>query len=525
MYLFNHKEKSLITLLLISVLLRSLLAGWIELGNDEAYYWTFALFPDWSHYDHPAMVGWVIQAFSLNLLFDSEFFLRLSSVLFMTINTLVMYKMGKEIKDESTGLTAALLYTASLYAFAVTGIFILPDTPMSLFGLLAFWMFLRYLKWNKNGDLVLAGLLAGLCMLSKYSGVFLWVGFFLYILCCDRRQFKNPFLYLALLFSALCCLPILIWNLQNDFVSFRFQGSRAGLFGTITSGYLLKEIGGEFLYNNPVNYLIALVAVIAAFRHRLSIDRSLQRLILFTALPMIGTFLLISLTQPTLPHWSAPAFNLLILLSAVWLQSSKKTRRKGFVTASLVTLALILLVGIAEIKTGFIPLDHHTETAMIGKDDISLDLYGWRQAGEKFKAFRAEQIAKGEMKEDDAIIGHHWFPTASIDYYIARPLNLNVLGYGPLEGIHKYHWTNDKRGGFTKGADYWYLADSHYFIDPEKVYVDVNFKEIKLAGILPIERQGKIVRNIFVYECKSLVYGPDSIKQANNNSTNKQLNK
>ena len=27
-----------------------------ELGNDEVYYYTYALQPDWNHFDHPPMV-------------------------------------------------------------------------------------------------------------------------------------------------------------------------------------------------------------------------------------------------------------------------------------------------------------------------------------------------------------------------------------------------------------------------------------------------------------------------------------
>ena len=139
-------NKILIWLLAISAVLRGILAAWMEFGNDEVYYWTYALYPDWSHFDHPPMVGWVIQLFSLNLLFDSEFFIRLASVVFMTANTYIIYRIGKDIKDARTGLYAALLYTASIYAFVITGIFIMPDTPLMLFWLLAIWMAVKYLK-------------------------------------------------------------------------------------------------------------------------------------------------------------------------------------------------------------------------------------------------------------------------------------------------------------------------------------------------------------------------------------------
>ena len=492
-----------------SAVIRGLLAGWIELGTDEAYYWTFAKYPDWSHFDHPGMVGWVIQLFTLNLLFDSEFFMRLASVIFMTINTWIMYRIGRELKDEATGLWAALLYTASIYAFVITGIFILPDTPLNLFWLLSFWMFVRYLKQHQNRHLLLAGLLVGLGILSKYTGAFLWIGLLLYILCFDRKQFRNPYLYLSLLITALCCLPILIWNIQNNFISFRFHGDRVGLLGPLALGSFGTELAGEFCYNNPVNVIVSIIVVIAAFRKKLSIDINIQRLILLIALPMIGLFLLFSLTRPTLPHWSGPAYVLLIPLSAIWLSSIETRKARNIVIAALSLLLLTLTLGTAEIKTGFIPLDHHTEPTKLGRNDITLDLYGWRQAGEKFAEIQAQEVARGVMHADDPIIGNKWFPTASFQYYAARPLGINVLGYGPLKDIHKYRWINEKVGGFEKGKNYWYLADSHFFLDPEEIYKYTNFLKIIYIATIPIQRNGKVVRNVYVYECRYLVYIPE----------------
>ena len=164
----KKKLSPIAILLAVSALIRLLLAGWLELGNDEVYYWTYAKFPDWSHFDHPGMVGWVIQLFSLNLLCDSEFFLRLPAVVFMTLNTWMVYRIGKELHDEALGLRAALLYTASIYAFVITGIFILPDAPQNLFWLLGFWGFVRYLRKGSNKALILAGLTVG--STTKWKG-------------------------------------------------------------------------------------------------------------------------------------------------------------------------------------------------------------------------------------------------------------------------------------------------------------------------------------------------------------------
>ena len=122
----NKIDKYITWLLIISALVRGFLAAFVEFGNDEVYYWTYVMYPDWSHFDHPGMVGWVMQLFSLNLLFHSEFALRLSSIIFMTIDTYIIYRLGCVVKNKLAGFYATLLYTASLYCFVITGVFILP---------------------------------------------------------------------------------------------------------------------------------------------------------------------------------------------------------------------------------------------------------------------------------------------------------------------------------------------------------------------------------------------------------------
>ena len=510
-------NKILIWLLAISAIVRGILAAWMEFGNDEVYYWAYALYPDWSHFDHPPMVGWIIQLFSLNLLFDSEFFIRLASVVFMTANTYFIFRIGKEIKDAQVGLYAALLYTASIYAFVITGIFIMPDTPLMLFWLLAVWMAIIYFKrlhTQKHADsyIVLFGTFAGLAMLSKYSGAFLWVGLMLYILVFDRKPLKTWAFYCALLISINLVLPILRWNLQYDFISFSFHGARVGgnklnfsTFGT--------EIAGEFFYNNPVNFVLAIIAVVAAFKRKINIEKPAQHLILYTSLPLILVFLFFSLTRPTLPHWNAPAYVLLTLLSAVYLRDKQSETEKlpKSIIAALSVLVITLVIGVAEIKTGFIPLDKHTDPEQLGRDDFTLDMYGWRQFGKKFADFREQKIAEGVMKPEDGIVANQWFPLANLDYYVARPLGMRVMGLGWPEFLHKYLWINDERGGFHVGEDYWFLSDSRYMKDPKETY-RWYFKEIELVGVIPIERSGKTVKNFFVYTCKDLLQQPPTLQ-------------
>ena len=207
-------------LILVSAIIRAVVAGFIELGNDEVYYWTYAMFPDLSHFDHPPMVGFIIQLFSLDLLLDSEFFIRLGAVLFGSINTWLIYRLGRKIFNDITGYYAAWLFTSSIYFSVIAGLFILPDTPQILFWLLALNIIFPVLinkEITKKEKLYLmyAGIVIGLGMLSKYTTVFIWLGLVSYILIYDRRWLKVKELYFSVLLSILIFLPVVFWNIDD----------------------------------------------------------------------------------------------------------------------------------------------------------------------------------------------------------------------------------------------------------------------------------------------------------------------
>ncbi len=513
----NKIDKYIAWLLIISALVRGFLAAFIEFGNDEVYYWTYAMYPDWSHFDHPGMVGWLMQIFSLNLLFSSEFALRLSSIIFMTVDTYIIYRLGCLVKNKLAGFYAALFYTASLYCFIITGVFIMPDTPLMLFTLLAIYCFLLSFRAERSGveesgkHYVLGGLFAGLALLSKYSAGFIWIGVGLYILLFDRKQLKNKYLYLSVLISAVCLLPILIWNMQNDFISFTFHGDRVSLFGQLQPLDFLKEILGELGYNNPINYILIIIALVAWWRGKKYLDETSGRLLLLFALPFIGLFWFFSLTRPILPHWSAPAFSLLLLFPASYFAEKQsvtdgKIKLPKPIIATVSLLAIVLVFGATEIKTGIIPLrfgERANSVRYYGESDFTTTIYGWRQIKDDFQMIREQKIAEGEMKETDGMVGLQWFPMANFDYYVANPLNINMYGLESIDKIHKYAWINEYRGGLQKGNDYWFLDESSDYYAPER-YLDYRFNEIVPCDTITVERCGKPAKYVFVYMCKGL---------------------
>jgi len=506
-------QRAMIILVLLSLFIRAFLAAFLEFGNDEVYYWTYALYPDLSHFDHPPMVGFLIQITTLDLLLSSEFFIRLGAVLLGTLNVWLVYLIGKHIRDSLTGFYAALLYTGSIYAFIIAGTFILPDTPQLSFWLLSIYLMIRSIAGPvskvSKGYLLFAGLSVGFALLSKYTSAFLLAAAFVYVLLYNRQWLKTKELYLSALMALLIFSPVIVWNMNNDFISFTFQSDRVGIFDAgFRSDFFFTELGGQMLYNNPVNFFIAVIALVAFFRKKKFIDRNTGRLLLLTSLPLIFLFLFFSLFRHTLPHWTGPAWTTLIFLSAAFLREIgiRKNKEKlfpGFTLVSLSVLFIVFILGFLQIRGGMLYSDKGDRPENLGEKDISLDMYGWRQLSKEFEYIVSQEAETGNIDPNSPVISHRWFPAANIDYYLAAPLGIKVLGLGSLEALHKYAEITENRGGFETGMDAWYVTVSRDYKDPEEIYGSY-FDEISLAYTIPIYRNGKHVMNGFVFYLKDM---------------------
>jgi hypothetical protein len=501
-------RKTLWILILLSVAVRAFLAGFIELGNDEVYYWTYAKFPDLSHFDHPPMVGWVIQLFTLNLHFDSEFFIRLAAIVFGTINTYMIFLIGKTLKDPLTGLYAAFLFTASFYCFIISGTFIMPDTPQMLFWLLSLWLLLnslpdRALSKTSRLFLLAAGFTIGLALLSKYHSVFLIAGAFLYILFFNRSWFRTRELYIAFFTAILLFTPVILWNRQNHFISFTFHENRINTFlSGIRWDYLGTEILGQAFYNNPVNFIIIIIAFIALIRGKKFLDREVLWFVLFMSIPLELVFLSFSIFNSTFPHWTGPAYLGFILIAASFLGEKNEQKSPAPLIPWPIRIAILLTIllvslGVGQIKYGWIGFDR------LKTGDFSTQLYGWRELGAKFSPIAERDRKSGALPAGAPIITYRWFPAANLDYYVARPVNKKVYALGTLTRIHKYYWIDRERGNIPKGSAVYYLAFSDDFQYPSDLYGKL-FDTIFPPDTIPIYRGKELIRKVYVYRLYGL---------------------
>lgn len=503
-------KKILYVLISVSALIRIIAAVLTELGNDEVYYWTYALFPSLSYFDHPPMVGYLIRLTTFNLSLNYEVFVRLGSIIIGSANLYIIYKIGEKIKNPLTGLYAAFLYTSSIYGFVITGIFILPDTPQVLFWLLSLSLLISSI--TKNPDtftrkkMLLAGITIGLAMLSKYHSVFLWFGAGLYILFYNRLWLKSKEFYIAVITSFIIFIPVLVWNSQNDFISFTFQSGRVSIFSTsFNINTFFQEFFGQVFYNNPVNYIIIIIALIMIIRGKVETEQSYKRFLLLTGLPIIIIFLFFSLTRSTFPHWSAPGYFSLILLASIYL-SGKPNPPLIPVSIKIALSVTLLIVSLAvlQLNIGLINLSKQENNTpeKLGRNDVTLEMYGWKQIGKEFRQIYKNNYVLGTMPADAPVIAHKWYDAAHIEYYAAYPLRLRVLAFNDLTDIRNYHWLNKKRRPLQIGDNMYYITATKDFKSPE-IYKEY-FDKIETPDTIKVFRGNDIVEYAYVYKMLGL---------------------
>jgi len=493
--------KKVLWLIFYLSIFRGFLACTLELGNDEAYYWLYSQDLKWNYFDHPPMVAVLIRIFTGNLaLQDYAGFLRLGSIVSCALSTWFLFKAVSVVHTSRAGWFAAILYNASFYSGLTAGLFVMPDSPQMVFWTLSMWMIAKILreegKWK---HWFILGIAAGLCIMSKVHAGFIWIGFGLFILFKRRDLLKMPQLYVAALLSALIASPILIWNLEHDFVTYRFHSSRVTVDNSVEVKGAAREFVSQLIFNNPLNVALIAAGLIGLYQRTLARFEALS-LFNWIGLPLAVVLLFVSFFKDTtLPHWSGPAYVTLLPLAAVNL--SLVNKHSIFPQRLKWSLGLFIVVltawwGIVH----FYPGTYGAKIpATFGRGDISLDTYGWKKASKEFKKIYDEDVAKGMMPANSALATTYWWG-AHVEYYMSRPYNIQMLGIGNIIELREYWWMNQlrKQNSYPQFAYCIMPSDESYDL-PEQFY-----NEIELAKVIEVMRNGRPAHYFRVYRLKGL---------------------
>jgi 4-amino-4-deoxy-L-arabinose transferase-like glycosyltransferase len=220
--------------------LRIAYASLIDLRTDEAYYWTWSKEHVLSFLDHPPMIAWFIR-FGTAIFGDTNLGVRFGGIVAMAITQLLLADIVRRVTHDIRAIVLAVLMPEAALYYGLLMSKVAPDVALIPFSVAMIWSLVRLAEGNDQRWWLAAGVFGGLSLLSKFTVVLMLPAIAAFMLVPDwrLRQLRSPYPWLAALIALLVFSPVLIWNYQHDWASFRFQAVRA----TAVHEFSLRTVG------------------------------------------------------------------------------------------------------------------------------------------------------------------------------------------------------------------------------------------------------------------------------------------
>jgi 4-amino-4-deoxy-L-arabinose transferase-like glycosyltransferase len=232
-----------IALVAAMTIMRGLYAGFTDLRTDEAYYWTWSKENVLSFLDHPPMVAWFIR-FGTAIFGDTNFGVRFAGLVSMLATQgLLADIVWRVTRNVRAVVIAVLMMEASLY-YGLLMSKVSPDIALVPFVAAMAWALVRLAESHDARWWLATGAFGGLALLSKFTAGLLMPAVLAFTLvpAWRGRWLRSPYPYAGAMIALILFMPVLIWNMQHDWASFRFQAVRA----TASHVWSLRTFG-EFI--------------------------------------------------------------------------------------------------------------------------------------------------------------------------------------------------------------------------------------------------------------------------------------
>ncbi|MBE9223359.1 glycosyltransferase family 39 protein [Cyanobacterium stanieri LEGE 03274] len=506
-------------ILIIGLIIRAVIAFFLNPGYDEAYYYLYTKNLDWSYFDHPPLVAITTGIGIWITGIVNQFTIRIGSLILHTGSLYLLYLTGKKMYNQWAGLFALIIASLIPIFQIAFGILTLPDAP-----LIFFWTLTLYVaseeffdfdwQYKPSYRVAIIGVLVGLACLSKYHGFVLGLGLVAFCLSSKpyRRIFFSPWLWLSLGLFLLTLFPLWYWNWQNGWVSFGFQ-----LSGRFDSGegmevnflnlilFFLAGVGYLFpSFGFPLWWITIRSFLIEVF----SRPHYPSRLILWVSLPMVIGFTLLGALTQILPTWAMPGFwGLTIMFGhyvCAWNREFPRKIRQWLSFSGIMIYSLLGVVlfhattGVLQNPSPFLPMG-----ILAPEDDPSTELVDVVRLGSQFNT--SVEFRRALMDSDFVFTNAYY-----LGGYIAMGLAQNEdMVNMPVSCI-----SDDVRGfGFWQpledlmGEDGLYVTVEAFGKD--EVLLDEfggYFDSFDFVTEIPLERGGVVVEVFYVYEGKNFSF-------------------
>ncbi|MGQ9695686.1 MAG: ArnT family glycosyltransferase [Thermodesulfobacteriota bacterium] len=399
-YLQTKPKISLAIIIGFFSALRLGVAPFFGLGVDEAHYVLYAKFLDLSYVDHPPLVGWVHSVIFYTL-GTNEFLARLPAILIFAGTSYLAYRFLWYISRSVPISLAAVWALNSSFLFNALGLMLLPDSLLLPLAFLFLEIVLKIAAHGQRKHFLYLGLILGVSGLAKYTAIL-----FLPALCfffLRRRRLTLLFsknFFLAALIAGLSLVPVLIWNGENDWISFRYQGQHLTSFSAHMLKNFLFSLLGQFLSYSPFLFGVACYGFIKSWsapneRIFLSFLLGASNLIFFS---------FFSFFEVILPHWNCFFYLLFIPLGVYYLERGEDKRKKKILKICIgVSFALTIFL-YAELAGKFFRFPDFRSPFQ--------DIYGWDHICQE-----ANRRLKENPRSPKALAVTNWTMGSRVMYY------------------------------------------------------------------------------------------------------------
>lgn len=422
--------RAVLALIVIATVIRLALAASVGLGSDESYTVANARTLALSYVDYPPLHAWIVGIWAWVCGSEAPVIVRMPFIALFAGSTWMMFELASFLFDRRAGLWAALLFNLAPIFTLPHASWVLPDGPLIFFMLSSAYVTARLLfaGAEPSRDLAgwcLAGALAGLAMLSKYHGVFLLAGVFVFLLTWRPRLLVTPAPWLGVLAALAVFVPVIVWNANHNWIGLFFQSDRLTTAPHLEFMRVFDSIGAQAGYLAPWLFLPLGYVWIASLWQGPSNPRR-WFLALIASGPILF-FTLANIVSKGLPHWPMPGWLFLFpILGAEAARIAHKRPKllRGAAIASAVALLAIATVLGTNARTGWLignaPEDvRHT--------DPTLDLMNWNELK---PTLAARHLLNAQAP---VIAATHWAEAGKLNYIMGRKVAVLCLCADPQQ--------------------------------------------------------------------------------------------
>lgn len=451
----------------VALAVRLYVSSQFLLVPDEANYWQWSRYLALGYHDHPPMIAWTIRL-ATKLFGQNEFAVRLPTILGLAITSIYVFLFACRWFSCRCGFHAILLMQGILL-FNGSALIATPDGLLLPCWAAACYHSAMALSNRSSGQWLACGIWFGLGLLSKYTMLLFLPSLFFCMLATPfyRKQLATIWPWLGLLLGFACFTPVLIWNADNGWATFRhvlYQGGM-GKSSLFTLRYVVDFIGTQALLLSPLIFVLLLMAWFgssAASRLKPADASYLRWMSATTFVVFFG----LSFHVRIYGNWPAPAYiAAIVLLAALYSpgRTGAQPRSTPFWNISVFFAYAMTVPLLVQLVYPVLPLP-------INLDRIARETTGWRQLGQKVD----QAYHSMPNPENTFIFGLRYQQASELAFYMpGQPKTVSINKWA-RPNVYDY-WFDDAmlRGKDAIGIYEWkgmaaHLAKLFQRIDPPR---------------------------------------------------------